>query len=191
MHKIDVCRTLGFVHRLTTGLAIGMLLRLATAGQAGQVENASQAALFDGWRGGIVHIGETKKDDAQIIERWLGTGFLIDGNCTFATAKHIFHNADKGRIATRIQNPQNRSTVITRPAKVIYEDKNSDIAFIRTGLINEKPCASGSLHVFALFDSLERELLGGESILIIGHPVISNESVDVPVARGGSLLQQR
>ena len=43
---------------------------------------------FETLRYSVVHIGQRSKADEKI--QWLGTGFLIDNRCIFATAKHLF-----------------------------------------------------------------------------------------------------
>ena len=63
--------------------------------------------LFSEVRSGIVHVGlvnETVDEEGNknlILEKWLGTGFVIDDMCTFATAKHILKGAPEEKLAIR------------------------------------------------------------------------------------------
>ena len=111
------------------------------------------AVLFKKVRHGIVHIGNKTKagDDVLSEVKWLGTGFLVDKACTFATAKHVLKGVTEEGLVIRFQLPKDTSRVRTIPARVIYEDPDRDLAFLRIVEINKKPCQSGSLHTFSLF----------------------------------------
>ena len=60
-------------------------------------------ALFKEVRHGIVHIGNKTKtgDDDSSDVKWLGTGFLVDNACTFATAKHVLKGVTEEGLVIR------------------------------------------------------------------------------------------
>ncbi len=144
--------------------------------------------LFQSFRFGIVHIGllsTGEKEDALTIEKWLGTGFVVDSECTFITAKHVLLNVDKQRVAIRFQLPSDLSKVRTLKVDVVYEDKTRDLAFLKIYKFNNQPCNSGRLHIFPLLEKENFQSLVGEEILIIGYPVIANKNIDIPIVRNG------
>lgn len=143
--------------------------------------------LFKEVRHGIVHIGkETKIEDVDSSEiKWLGTGFLVDDACTFATAKHVLKGVTKERILIRFQLPQDINKVRSIPARVLYEDPDIDLAFLRIDEINNRPCQSGSLHKFSLYSGNLLDITG-EQVVIVGYPVIANDDFDVPIVHNWS-----
>lgn len=143
---------------------------------------------FWDYRSGIVHVGILTMPEPQktpAIERWLGTGFTVDEMCTFATAKHVLAVPDRNRIAVRFQLPQDPAQVRTLLARVLYESPTTDLAFLKIDEISKKPCRSGRLHVFALRSAADVWSLTGRAVLIIGHPVITRDHIDIPVIRKG------
>jgi S1-C subfamily serine protease len=149
---------------------------------------SSFSGLFQNIRSGIVHIGLFPKDeieDVRSIETWLGTGFVVDSECTFITAKHVLRNVDKQRVAVRFQLPSDLSKVRTVKANVVYEDETRDLAFLKIYIFNNKPCNSGTLHMFPLLEKNKFQSLAGEEIFIIGYPVIADKNIDIPIVRNG------
>ena len=144
--------------------------------------------LFQSSRSGIIHIGylsTSSRENDLTIERWLGTGFVVDSECTFVTAKHVLRNVDKQRIAVRFQVPSDLSRVRTLKANIVYQDKARDLAFLKIHRLNNQPCNSRPLHIFPLLKKGEIQSLAGEEILIIGYPVIAKKNVDIPIVRRG------
>jgi hypothetical protein len=114
--------------------------------------------------------------------KWLGTAFLLDDSCTFATAKHLFRKAGKEKIVIRFQHPSDRSKVRTLPVRILYVDDRNDIAFLKLDYVNNKPCTSKDLHMFPLLSRKGTGILTGESVFIIGHPTLAKkEEIDIPV----------
>ena len=147
-------------------------------------------STFDVYRNGIVHIGrlppaaQLKTDNPS----WIGTGFLVDGQCTFATAKHVIDLVGDGQLVVRLQPPQDRRQTVTRVARVLYRDDANDIAFIRVDRVNDGPCVSsgGGSYIFSLASGqIPLASLAGEHILIIGHPQIVKNDIDIPIIRTG------
>ena len=144
--------------------------------------------LFREIRSGIVHVGMTSIDSESgkiAVERWLGTGFLVDSNCTFITAKHILHNIDRERIAVRFEIPPDFLLARTLKVNVIYEDAEQDLAILRILKFGGSPAKSGKLHVLPLYSASPKRSLIGEAVLIVGHPVLGRGNVDKPVMRTG------
>ena len=148
---------------------------------------AGLAERFGQDRHGVVHVGmyQGESQEAQLRSiKWLGTAFLVDQQCTFATAKHILAGANLKEIVVRFQFPNDLSRVRTLPVRVLYQSPNEDIAVLKIDQFSGKPCESGSLHAFQLFSG-DLKTLAGEVAFIIGYPVIGEEDVDLPVIRTG------
>jgi S1-C subfamily serine protease len=145
------------------------------------------ASRFAEDRHGILHVGvyqgEGTKDTPRPL-KWLGTGFVVDQDCTFVTAKHVLANADRDALAVRIQNPGDLSKAITRPVRVLFESPTHDVALLKVDRIDGKPCSSGSLHVFGIFSG-DLSAVVGKDIFIVGFPKIGEADVDIPVIRTG------
>lgn len=159
-----------------------------------QICNASDdsflnySTLFKDMRSGIVHIGlisSESKPENIIIEKWLGTGFLVDSESTFITAKHVLKNIDKEKIAIRFQLPSDLLKVRTLKADLIYQDDKKDLAVLKIFQFKKKPYKSGELHIFPLLEKENIKSLVGEEIVIIGYPVIANKNIDIPIIRNG------
>ena len=50
--------------------------------------------IIEKYKTGIFHVGQLIGNVESSDIEWLGTAFLLDDTCTFATAKHIFKNAN-------------------------------------------------------------------------------------------------
>lgn len=170
--------------------AVFLLMFLIFITPADSLGEGGITALIDELRKGIGHVGQRERSDSpeNKVEKWLGTGFLVDGRCTFATAKHIFAKADKERIIIRFQIPQDQSRVGTARARIIYEDSKTDLAFLHIDYTDGNPCRSGSLRAFQLLNKVERGSFIGEAVLIMGHPILAkSDETDVPVVRRGTI----
>ena len=119
------------------------------------------------------------------VEKWLGTGFLVDSKCALITAKHILGDIDRERIAVRFELPPDFSKVRTLKADLIYQDEKRDLAMLRVSRLGGKSWTSGEAHVFSLGSETEQKSLAGEDILIVGHPVLAPQNLDIPVIRAG------
>jgi S1-C subfamily serine protease len=156
--------------------------------QTKEPEKSLVGAKFEKYREGIIHIGQKKIDGTQNLPiTWLGTGFSVDNICTFATAKHIFRNADRNHIVIRFQLPHLRQKVKTIPARILYEDDQTDIAFVKIDEISKKPCQSKKIHSFPLSSDESLKSLVGEPIIIIGHPKLAQKDTDIPILRIGNI----
>ncbi len=144
---------------------------------------------FNEFRSGIVHVGQSETVEQGNQVSWFGTGFLVDGRCTFVTAKHIFRNANRDHVVVRFQLPQNKNRIRTLPAKIIFEDPGNDLAFLRIDRFNNQLCGSSKLHTFKFLSTNGSQNLIGEEVLIIGYPRLTqtNENIDIPVIRKGIL----
>lgn len=142
------------------------------------------ATPFEVLRFGVVHLGEQVSEGTP---RWLGTGFLVDGRCTFLTAKHVLVSVrEREKLVVRFQNPAGPSKVVTRPVRVLHEEPESDLAFVVVDKIDDKPCSSGSLYIFPLTQDTPSHRWVGAPVVIIGFPVLG-DPVDIPVLRKGHL----
>ncbi len=143
------------------------------------------ANSVDRLREGLVHVGEGIAAGSTDVERWLGTGFVVDAQCTIATAKHLFDIADRARLVVRWQHPGDRAKVRTATAALIWEDPGRDLAFLRIRASGERLCDGEELRPLALLPAFDARLLAGEDVRIAGFPRLGPYDVDVPVARAG------
>jgi S1-C subfamily serine protease len=151
-----------------------------------ETENQSLPILIHNYRNGVVHVGQLQDETETKNIKWLGTAFLVDESCTFATAKHIFNNANREKLVIRFQLPSDLSKVRTLRARVLYEDSKSDIAFLKIDSFNNQPCNSKNLYSFPLLVEMAKDSLVGEAIFIIGYPMLSSDqNIDYPAVRQG------
>ncbi len=127
---------------------------------------------IDEYKDGILHVGQKYGSNESENIKWLGTAFLIDDSCTFATAKHLFRQANKDKLVIRFRIPQDKSKIRTVPIRILYEDPSSDLAFLKIEKINDQPCKSGKLHSFEVPETIVQGAYVGEPEFIIGHPAI-------------------
>lgn len=145
----------------------------------------SLVSSFVGIRDGLVHVGQATAAGKADLDKWLGSGFVIDKNCTIATAKHLFKDADRERIIVRFQLPQDRSKIRTLTARVLYEHPTIDLAFLQMISPDREPCRSGLLRILPLASTPDLAVLGGEPVLIAGYPRLGPHQLDVPIVRHG------
>ncbi len=106
---------------------------LSGCGSATSAESENTAAkLFSKFRSSVVHIGQ--RIDGKSEPVWLGTGFLVDGSCTFATAKHILLPLGNTPpdLAIRVEHPDDRSQSGTGEAHVLYEDQEGNLSSVQS-----------------------------------------------------------
>lgn len=145
---------------------------------------ANAEFVFEIFRGGIIQVG-TRNENENI--QWHGTGFVVDKQCTFVTAKHVLKDKYQSNIVIKFQDPNDRTTVKTVDARIMYSHPKTDLIFLRVDPINGNPCNSGDLHVFNLPGPPLKSSLVGEDIWIIGHPIIGEKTLDIPVLRKGTI----
>lgn len=151
-----------------------------------ETESQSLSTLIHDYRNGVVHVGQLQDGIEPKNIKWLGTAFLVDESCTFVTAKHIFNNANREKLVIRFQLPSDLSKVRTLGARVLYEDSESDLAFLKIDSFNNQPCNSKNLHSFPLLVEAAKDSLVGEAIFIIGYPMLSSDrNIDYPAVRQG------
>lgn len=152
-----------------------------------ELKMTSQKFLFENLRNGIIHVGQKQEipDKVSPKIKWLGTAFLVDDRCTFATAKHIFKSVNRDQIVVRFQLPQDMGKVRTLPARILFEHDLVDIAFLKIDYYNEKPCNSSRLHIFPIPSDLKLKNIVGELVYIIGYPRIAEINFDIPIIRSG------
>lgn len=142
-------------------------------------------APFQVYRTGIVNVGTLKRGQTLEQTVWLGTGFLVDKNCTYATALHLFPTqGTDDLIVIRFQLPSNPAHARSIVARMHYQSADTDLAFLRIDTINNKPCQTGSLHIFPLFSG-DADNLTGEPVWVIGHPKIGPSVLAIPILRAG------
>ena len=162
---------------------------------AQESQEAPSVRLFRTARSTIVHIGLKKAGQRTPfeIQGFLGTGFLVDDRCTFATAKHVVSGPHFDNLVLRFQSSQDPGKSGNTTVRVLYEDSETDLAFLRVDRLNNKPCRSATLTLSALSlqSSLDHlSLLVGEPVLVLGHPQLGRrevevKDVDVPILRRG------
>ena len=147
------------------------------------IKAGSKCSDFEVARNAIVHIGVQESGSSEY--KWLGTGFVIDSECTFATAKHVLDKANPENIIVRFQLPEYRNKVRTIKARILYEHNEKDLAFLKIDTFNDKPCRTGGLQILNIFENETMEGLTGKEVFIIGHPSITKSNIDIPIFRHG------
>jgi len=138
------------------------------------------------YRTGIFHVGQSVEEKGKKGVQWLGTAFLLDDCCTFATAKHIFKKADRKKIVIRFVVPKDKTKIKTLGARILYEDPVSDLAFLKVDKLGNQPCRSGSLYSFPTPSHFVKGSFVGEPVFIIGHPsLFRGENIDFSIVRRG------
>jgi serine protease Do len=104
-------------------------------------------------RAGIVTVKVEHKGDAGRNEKHVGTGVLVDGRGYVVSNRHVI--AAAARIDVRLDDGT------TLAAKVVAEDKASDLAILRVQAdhkLTALPLGPGS------------DLMVGETVIAVGHP---------------------
>lgn len=148
--------------------------------------SASKDLDFNKLQYGVFHIGQLEDISSPADTKWLGTGFLVNKNCTIATAKHLFVNANLDHLIIKFLNPKIEGRSIMRKSKIIYEDPVKDVAFLMP--ITDNPCRvdPNEFNVFALPSKFNCQRFLGQQVIIIGHPSLWPKStIDFPIFRRG------
>ena len=161
---------------------------LATVVTPSITVGASVAEQFESARHGILHVGTYQAQPKDLKSprpiKWLGTAFAVDQTCTFVTAKQVLTGADRNELVVRFQLPGDLGKVRTLRARVLSENPTRDLAFLKIDQYEGKPCASGTLHVFPIYSGqLARTV--GQTVMIIGYPVITQNDLDLPIVCSG------
>ncbi len=143
--------------------------------------------IIEEYKTGIFHIGQLIGSGENSDIEWLGSAFLLDDNCTFATAKHIFKNVNRENLVIRFRLPDDKTIVRTTPIRILCEDFQSDLAFLKIDYWNNQPCKTKRAYSFNIPSDYVKGSLTGETVLVIGHPVLSiiKVDIDIPVVRKG------
>lgn len=142
--------------------------------------------IMEKYKTGIFHIGQLIGSGENSDIEWLGSAFLLDDNCTFATAKHIFENVNRENLVIRFRLPDDIAIVRTTPIRILYEDFQSDLAFLKIDFWNNQPCKSKRAYSFNIPSDYVKGSFTGETVLVIGHPILSiKDDIDIPVVRKG------
>lgn len=169
-------------------MRLGISIWLATVVMPNITVAASVAEQFETARHGILHVGTYQAQPADLNSprpiKWLGTAFAVDQTCTFVTAKHVLKDADRKELVVRFQLPNDLGKVRTVRTRVLSEDATRDLAFLKIDQYEGKPCVSGTLHVFPIYPG-ELARIAGQSVMIIGYPVIAEVDLDLPIVRTG------
>ncbi len=136
---------------------------------------------------GLAHVGIARHDGDLVATRWLGTGFLVDRDCTVVAAKHIVQGAEREQLVVRFLHPTDPDAVRTFAARVIWEDPAKDVMLLRFGgeRVARRLCRSElrPMRPAAGFDATE---LTGRSVLVAGFPVLEGEQPrDLPILKRG------
>src|SRR5262245_48748680 len=145
----------------------------------------SPAVALERIRSSLLHLAQAADPGSNRIEQWLGTGFVIDSTCTFATARHVLDLADRQRIIVRHLTAADRSKARTLTATVLWEDPEHDLAYLRFKLPDGKTCADDELRPLPLVSRFDPRALGGEAVRVAGFPRLGPYDVDLPILRAG------
>jgi len=165
------------------------LALLGTVGAAERERRDDPPERFADYRLGLAHVGEAALQQDVVFVRWLGTGFLVDGDCTVVTAKHIVPPSDE-RLIVRFQHPDEPDAARTFDARVLRLDPDRDLAYLSFGggQFGRQFCRSRSFRPFRLAESFEPRALAGRDVWILGYPVLEGEQPrEVPLVRHGSV----
>lgn len=150
------------------------------------LQGCENRSNIEDYKSGIFHVGELIIKNGKQDTKWLGSAFLVDDKCTFVTAKHIFKESNKDKIIIRFILLEDKTLARTMPIKILYEDPNSDLAFLKIEFVNNQPCQSKKSYSFNLPDKYSKGLFAGEPVYIIGHPILEKTgNIDSPVVRKG------
>lgn len=167
---------------ISTGkCAQGLLAGAALAGLvlAGTPKRALAAdPAFQAVRDAIIHLGLSAPSDENSkqgpeLDRWLGTGFLVDEECMVMTAKHVIEGVDRDRLLGAFQLPGNRSRAKFLAAEIVDDAAEKDVALVR--LKDPHPgrrCRFSKLHPLELGAASIHEP-AGEEVVVAGFPRIA------------------
>lgn len=143
--------------------------------------------LLDRLREGLVHVGRAEPVGDALAVRWLGTGLLVDKDCTIVTARHIVRDAPPGTLTVRFHRGGNDRAALTLGARVFHEEENRDLVWLRPqSLPGSRACPLRDLRPVSLAATFEGAKLNGETVLIYGFPALEGEQPrEVPIVKQG------
>lgn len=172
--------------------ALGLVLALAAPVRAAPRDRAPRTAEGAGWyqqvRLGMAHIGQAGYSGESAAVQWLGSGFLVDRECTVATALHILEGIPSDSVVVRFLDPDDADAVRTYATRIVFQDSERDIALLRFGPPRnaKRLCRSDSFRPFPLIEAWDRRALTGESVFVVGFPALEGAPPrDVPIVRRG------
>ncbi len=166
--------------------AVMLLAPALRAGPAGPPQ-AGDRVDFRSIKLGLAHVGVVRTRGELVATRWLGTGFVVDRDCTVMTAKHIFEDVPAGSLVLRFLHASDPDAVRTFRAELAGKHPERDVALVRLGgeRLARQLCRK-EIRPFVLSEPLQRGELTGESVLVAGFPVLEGEQPrDLPILRRG------
>jgi hypothetical protein len=138
-------------------------------------------------RGSLVHVGRTEPVGDALVVRWLGTGLLVDRDCTIVTAKHILRDVPDGAITVRLPRPENGEAAPTVDARLFHEEEERDLVWLRPrGLPGASACPPRGLRPAPLAAGFRGAELNGTTVWIYGFPALEGERPrEVPIVKEG------
>ncbi|GEM_PF-5192029 len=150
-------------------------------------EKRVPSAAFPEIRMGLAHVGVIRTRGELVATMWLGTGFVIDRECTLVTAAHIFENAHEESLVVRFLHPDDPDAVRTFNVVIDRTDPERDMALLRLkpGQMERKFCRNELIPIPPI-ERFEPRNLTGEPVLVAGFPVLEGRQPrDVPILRKG------
>lgn len=170
--------------------AIGCLLLLAAGAgtRAAKTPPAEPGApeLLGRMREALVHVGRAEAVADTLVVRWLGSGALVDRDCTIVTARHILGDVPEGTLTVRLHSA-GEGAALTLGARVLHEDENGDLAWLRPQSLPGGPaCPLRESRPLALPERFAGAGLNGETVLVYGFPALEGEQPrEVPILKEG------
>jgi S1-C subfamily serine protease len=151
-------------------------------------DRTPRPAEYASFKPGLVHVGISTISGDLVAIQWLGSGLLIDKECTVATARHILDGVDMDRVILRLLHPDSAQGARTYSAEVLWEDPDTDRIFLGFGgaALGRKLCRADTFRPFALVEAFDGPSLTGEAVWVAGFPQLEGEQPrDVPIVRRG------
>jgi len=152
-----------------------------------QTSGAPARVSFQQIKIGLAHVGVIRTRGELVATMWLGTGFVIDQDCSVVTAKHIFQNTGDESLVVRFLHPDDPKAVRTFNAEFGESDPERDIAFLKlkSGQMERSFCES-ELQPIPPIERFDPQALTGEPVIVAGFPVLEGRQPrDVPILRKG------
>jgi len=164
-------------------------MAVSAASGAGNDAASDGGFSFAQARAALVQVGHARSSAEGLVPLWLGTGFLVDDDCTVVTAKHILQGVPRDGLVLQLEDPARRGTSMMLSARVLHEAPDRDLAFLR--IAETAPgtrCSSKALGRFELARALDPQGLAGLDVRVAGFPVLEGEPPrGVPILRRGSI----
>ncbi|MCP3978037.1 MAG: trypsin-like peptidase domain-containing protein [bacterium] len=177
------------MRRFSLLTTIVLLLGLPALARSGAGSPSSPGELFRSVREALVLIGQgTPVADGGIALNWLGTGFLVNSDCTIATARHVLEGVPRDNLMIRAFDPKREDRVVTLPVRIVAESAERDLALLRVGSSLGGRCALAGVAAPKLAAAPLGPELTGEPVMLAGFPVLEGEQPrDVPILRAGHI----